>query len=349
MKALIMSELSSDVLDKMENDLQIHIVNKSNLPHGDVDALRESLLEVDPEIAVISAHPFGKDMFEIAQSLKLIVCTRGNPVNVDKVCAAEHSVILTNTPARNANAVTEFTFGLMISLMRNIHTAYVALKNGKFLLPADAEIDKDKDDVVWIHKELPVLPYRAFRGSELYGKTLGLIGLGAIGKGLGEKAKVFGMSVVAYDPFVDSEAMQKLGIQKLDLKTLLSESDVISLHAKVTDKTKHLISHKEFALMKNDAVLINTARGALIDHEALLKALNDKKLKGAALDVFEYEPLTIDNPLLKLPNLLFTPHIGGASKDVILHHSRMAYESIEDFVAPINLCDQINKIRNKVI
>lgn len=332
MKILVLSELSSEVMEKLETELHLEVVNAVKSPLGDGESLNRLLQQYDPEIVVISAHPFGEETFRKCPSLKLIVCTRGNPVNINIEMARKHKIFITNTPARNANAVAEFTFGLMISCLRNIHTANAAIRNGEYLLPENVEIDKKSTDIVWLHPEIRQPPYLAFRGSELFGKTLGLVGAGAIGRLIGEKAKVFGMDIIAYDPYVDESSMLEWNMRKVSLSDLLDQADIISLHAKVTETTRHMIGEKQFDAMRSDAILINTARGALIDQEALYQALSKKKIRCAALDVFEYEPLVKGDPLLSLPNLLITPHIGGASKDVIYHHSNMAYNSISDFV-----------------
>jgi D-3-phosphoglycerate dehydrogenase / 2-oxoglutarate reductase len=332
MKVLVLSELTDAVYTKMKQDLGIDVLNFSGKPLGDGNALLHLLQKYDPDIVVISAHPFTVETFSAAKSLKMIICTRGNPVNIDLEEADKNDIIVTNTPARNANAVAEFTIGLMISLMRKIPFAYQDLRNGKYLLDADTPIDWEKKDVVWLHGDIQPPPYLVFRGSELFGKTLGLVAAGAIGRLLAQKAKALGLNIIAYDPYMDKESLAAFGIEKVDFDELLASADIISLHAKVTNATKSMISHKQFELMKKTAILINTARGALIDQEALYVALSKNKILGAALDVFTYEPLLKNDPLLALSNLLITPHLGGASKDVIMHHSRMAYESLEDFI-----------------
>jgi D-3-phosphoglycerate dehydrogenase len=332
MKALILSELTEDIKTRIERDLHLEIIDRSADNLGNHEILKHLLREHDPEVVVISSHRFQEEEFAAGKRLCLIICTRGNPANVDREKAAEKGVVLTSTPGRNANAVAEFTIGLIICAMRSIPQAYKSICDRESTLAGREDIDGSKKDVVWLHESLPYKPYLRFRGSEICDKKLGLIGMGAIGTLVAEKAKAMGMDILVNDPYIDAGAVSQRGYAKRGFKALLKQADVISLHAKVTKDTVNLIGIEELKTMKNSAVLINTARGALIDHDALLAALRECWIRMAALDVFSYEPLHRGDPLLDLPNLIFTPHIGGASEDVVRHHSRMAFESLEDFV-----------------
>lgn len=341
-KVLVTSEIDSKYLKMLEEKCEILLrgraVNGSSIfdEKGMIEVARENK---DIAILVVSADRITSKVLDEFDSLKLVVCTRGNPANVDIKACTEREILVTNTPGRNANAVSEFTIALMICCARKIPQAYLSIKNRDCTVEQSLD-RKNKKDVVWLHPLLKEQPYIKFRGFELDDKILGLIGLGAIGLNVAENARNFQMRVIAYDPYVSDEVFKENHIEKVELNYLLKNADFISLHAKVTEETVNLIDKEELSMMKNTAYLINTARGALINQKALYEALLSKQIAGAALDVFEDEPLTSQNPLINLDNLILTPHIGGASSDVVRHHSKMAVKDIFSFLegqSPINL------------
>lgn len=341
-KVLVTSEIDSKHLKMLEEKCKIILrgraVNSSSIlnEQGMIEVARENK---DIAILVVSADRITSKVLDEFDSLKLVVCTRGNPINVDIKACTEREILVTNTPGRNANAVSEFTIALMICCARKIPQAYLSIKNRSSTVEQSFN-RKNKKDVVWLHPSLKEHPYVKFRGFELDEKVLGLVGLGAIGLNVAEKARSFHMRVIAYDPYVSDEVFKENHIEKVELNYLLKNADFISLHAKVTEETVNSIDKEELSMMKNTAYLINTARGALINQKALYKALLSKQITGAALDVFEDEPLTSQNPLINLDNLILTPHIGGASSDVVRHHSKMAVKDIFSFLegqSPINL------------
>ena len=164
-------------------------------------------------------------------------------------------------------------------------------------------------------------------GVDVYGATLGLIGMGRIGKAVAKRAKGFNMRVLYHNRSRDNDAENELGVEYVSLETLLQTSDFVSLHLNYSPEAYHLINESKLALMKPEAILINTARGAVIDADALYNALLDKQIAGAALDVFNPEPIPTDHPLLTLPNVVITPHIASASKKTRIE---MAYISVEN-------------------
>lgn len=263
-----------------------------------------------------------------APRLKFIGCARGNPANVDVDAANEKSIPLVYTPGRNANTAAEFTIGLMLAESRHICRAFHALKSGQYLgKPMDHFTGADLgSDVVWNLDGSS--PYKDFRGVELCGRTLGLIGLGHIGARVAHFAQAFDMKVVAFDPYMDPKSASQLGVTLVSLDDLLRQSDFISVHCKVSDETRFLLGKREFALMKPTAYVINTARAVVIDQEALIDALKNKKIAGAAMDVYWYEPLPANHPLLSLDNVTITPHLGGATEDVPERHSRMIVDDV---------------------
>lgn len=263
-----------------------------------------------------------------APSLKLLGCARANPVNIDSDAATRRGIPLLYTPGRNANTAAEFTLGLMLAAARHICQAHHALKSGQYLgQPMDHFSGHDsKDDVVWT-LDGPS-PYKEFRGVELYERTLGLIGMGHIGARVARFARAFDMRVIAYDPYLAPERASGLGVELVSLDDLLRQADFVSVHCKVSEETKGLLGEREFALMKPTAYLINTARAVIIDQAALIDALQNHRIAGAAMDVYWYEPLPSNHPLLSMDNVTLTPHLGGATVDVPERHSRMIVDDV---------------------
>jgi D-3-phosphoglycerate dehydrogenase len=250
------------------------------------------------------------DVLEGLDDLKLICVCRGTPSNVDLEAATENGVLVTNAPGRNAVAVAELAIGLMLSVARYMGPGEKAIREGKW----DWGL------------------YFSMSGVELSGRTLGLVGLGAVARETAKRLRGWDMRILAYDPYVTDEVAASVGAELTDLETVMRESDFISIHLPVTEETKGLVSAEMIGMMKPTAFFINTARAATIDEEAVLKALQEKKIAGGGFDVFAKEPLPEDSPFLELDNVVMTPHLGGATDDVATNHSRMAYEDIQSFL-----------------
>jgi len=251
-----------------------------------------------------------RPVFAQAPSLRLISCCRGAPVNIDLAAATEYGVPVLTAPGRNADAVADLTLLFMLALLRH-------------LLPVAAVLRQEGDGMDKLAKV-----FTQFQGAELWNKTVGLVGLGAVGRAVAARLLAFGAHVVAHDPYVSAEEASAAGVSVLSLDEVLAQSDIVSLHAPVTDQTTGMIGEREFGLMKSGAYFVNTARAALTDEGALYRALRAGHLAGAALDVFEDEPPSPDNPLLTLDNVIATPHIGGHTGEVITHQSRIAVEDL---------------------
>lgn len=220
---------------------------------------------------------------------------------VDLAAARRRNITVTNTPGANSTAVCELAFALMLAAARNLPQLHNAVSAGQ-----------------WPRSE----------GMELAGKTLGIVGLGAIGKRLAVRAKAFEMEAAAYDPYFDEAFSAVHGIQKMELDALLRKADIVSLHVPLTEETFHLIDAKRIAQMKTGAVIINTARGGLIDEAAAAEAIRSGKLGGLGLDAFEQEPL-IDSPLKGLPHVIFTPHTGAHTSEAT---EKMAMMSVQNAI-----------------
>jgi D-3-phosphoglycerate dehydrogenase len=210
--------------------------------------------------------------------------------NVDLPAATLAGVLVMNTPGGNAISVAEHTFALMLSLARSIPAASASTKAGKW-------------------------EKRKFLGTELRGKTVGIIGLGSIGREVVKRAAAFEMRVIANDPYVNSQTAKDAGVDLVDLPTLYATSDYITLHTALTLESNHMLSGEAFAKMKRGVRIVNCARGELIDQDALREAMTSGKVAGAALDVFEKEPPSADDPLLAMENFIATPHIGGSTEE----------------------------------
>lgn len=289
----------------------------------------------DVEILVVEFEPITAEVLEALPGLKVVGCCRNEPAaNVDIAAATARRLPVLHTPGRNAVSVAEFTFGLMLALARHIAKSYYLFKwtdelvvaehhkrEGYSLHGAPSEWSLDKD-----------VPFMRFRGPELAGKKLGLVGLGSIGREVARRARCFDMDLLVYDPYVGQEVLASLRAKAVDLETLLREADFVSINCKVTPETKGMIGARELNLMKPTACLINTARAVLVDTEALCQALREGRIAGAAVDVFDEEPVQADHPLLQLDNVVATPHIAGASQDVIRRQSVMIAEDLARFL-----------------
>ena len=251
----------------------------------------EELLEIIPQfdaLIVRSASKVTADVLERAAKLKIIGRAGVGVDNIDVQAATERGIIVINSPDGNTIAATEHAFAMMLAVSRNIPQANQIMHAGG-----------------WDRKK--------FVGVELRNKTLAIIGLGKIGTGVAKRAQSFDMNVIAYDPFVGAERAKNLGVRLIELEELFKVADFITVHMPLTNSTRNMISLAQMRTMKPTVRLINCARGGIINENDLVTALNEKIIAGAAIDVFENEPLAEDSPLRNLPNLVLTPHLGAST------------------------------------
>ena len=254
-------------------------------------------------VVVRSRTKMTRELVEKADKCQIIARVGVGLDNVDQEAAKEKNIRVLNAVEGAITAVAELVIGLMLSMAREIPRADREIRNGN-----------------WIKKEL--------MGTELKGKYLGIVGLGNIGKRLGRLARALNMNIIGYDVTeIDDEFAKEVGLMKADLDTLLSSADYVSFHVPLLDSTRHMINAEKLKLMKKTARIINTARGGVIDENALYESLNDGNLAGAALDVFEGEPAP-GNKLITLPNFVSTPHMGAQTKEAQLLAANIIAEKI---------------------
>ncbi len=257
-------------------------------PKIDEAGLLKDIVDADA-VVVRSRTKITKAVIDAAKRLKVIGRAGVGVDTIDVDAATRRGIAVVNAPESTSITVAEHTMGLMLAMARKIPFAHASLKAGKW--------EKSK-----------------FMGSELRDKTLGIVGLGRIGSEVAKKARAFNMRIIGYDPYITEKLAKELGVELVDLDRLFASSDYITLHVPLTEQTKKLVGKKELSLMKKGAVLLNCARGGVVDEAALHEALAAGKLGGAALDVFEKEPAT-DSPLLKLENVIATPHLGASTEE----------------------------------
>ncbi len=319
--------ISDSQLERLRSRCEVRLAGWGQT--GDRLTEEELLGLVEPvDILVVGYENITARVIEHARSLRLIACGRGNPVNIDVAAASARKIPVIHTPGRNATAAAEFTIGLMIDVARSITRSDRALRAGEFLGTArDDFTEADPSaDVIWDLDGSS--PYKIFRGFELHGKTLGLIGFGHVASEVARLAQAFGMRVIAYNFGHDLDPVHAKDVTLVDMDSLLGASDILSVHCKVTPESRGLLDRQAFEKMKPSAYLINTARAAVIDQPALLQALRSGRITGAALDVYWYEPLPANHPLLSFDNVILTPHLGGATVEVPERHSRMMVDDI---------------------
>jgi D-3-phosphoglycerate dehydrogenase len=316
MKVFIPQVEEPESLESLRGLAEVRM-GKEGVCYSEEDLEREM---VDVDVVVITSQQrITRRVIEKAQKLRGIVKYGAMPGadNVDMTAANEKRIPVAYTPGANSDSVAEFTLMLILALAKRLHSVISRAKRHEW-----------RDGTCM--------------GLELGGKTAGIVGYGMIGSKVAKKLSCLNMKVIATDPYVAKEDADLAGTELVSLVALLRESDVVTLHAKVTDETAHMIGKRELALMKHTSYLVNTARGALTDEKALYEALRDREIAGAALDVFETEPPSANNPLLSLDNVILTPHIASWTADALRKEASMAMDEVRRIVTgvrPVNLAN----------
>lgn len=281
-KILAADGIANEGIEQLKENFDVEVRDKIS---------HEELLEIIPQfdaLIVRSASKVTVDVLERAAKLKIIGRAGVGVDNIDVQAATERGIIVINSPDGNTIAATEHTFAMMLAVSRNIPQANQTMHAGK-----------------WDRKK--------FVGVELRNKTLAVIGLGKIGAGVAKRAQSFEMNVIAYDPFISEERAKNLGVRMVELDELFKIADFITVHMPLTNKTRDMITLTQIKMMKPSVRLINCARGGIINENDLATALKENLIAGAAIDVFEKEPLAEDSPLRTLPNVILTPHLGAST------------------------------------
>lgn len=279
--------------------IEVNGPNPEPIPQGFLD-------NPDTQVLVGSFCPFSGAGMDAFDNLRLIGVVRAGMENIDIDAATARGIAVVNAAGRNADAVSDFTVGMMLCEARNIARAHHSVMSGGWQLKfANSAFTPD-----------------------MRGKTVGLFGFGYIGRLMAEKLSGFHVNLLVYDPYLKPEAVEPFGARLVDKQTLFRESDFVSVHARLTPESHHAIGAEEFALMKPTAYFINTARAGLADYDALAQVLKEHKIAGAALDVFEEEPLAENDVFRTLDNVTITTHRAGSTLDAALNSPRLVFERI---------------------
>lgn len=283
-RILVSDKLGAAGLERLAQASDVVYDLKTGLSHEELLAV---IADYDALI-VRSSTKVTADILEAGVRLKVVGRAGMGVDNIDVTAATMRGIVVMNTPGANSMATAEHTLALMMSVSRHVAQGHASLRAGE-----------------WRRSD--------FVGTQLYEKVLGIIGFGRIGRLVAERAQAFGMEVLAYDPYISEEVGRKTNVLLVELDELLAKSDYVTLHTALSQETTNLLNADTISQMKDGAIIINVARGKLIDEPALLEALQSGKLRAAALDVFAKEPPDPDNPLLSLPNVVHTPHLGAST------------------------------------
>ena len=311
MKILISDKMS----DKVEDVLKSKSIDYDIKTGMDPEELKSVIDQYDG-ILIRSATKLTSNILADCKNLKVVGRAGVGVDNVDLETATKNKILVMNTPLGNLEATAELTIGLMFSLYRHIHLANQSTHDGKW--------EKSK-----------------FMGTELKGKTLGIVGFGNIGQRVAEMASVIGMNIITNSNSASDEDLSKLGASKVSTEQLLTDSDILSLHTKLNDDTKNMLNKTSIATMKSSAVIINCARGGLINEADLKDCLNNDVIAGAAIDVYEKEPAT-ENVMFGAKNLLLTPHLGASSKEAQSNVAIDVANQVADYLKDNKIINNVN-------
>ena len=311
MKILISDKMS----DKVEDVLKSKSI-EYDIKTGMAPEELKSVIDQYDGILIRSATKLTADILADCKNLKVVGRAGVGVDNVDLDTATKNKILVMNTPLGNLEATAELTIGLMFSLYRHIHLANQSTHDGKW--------EKSK-----------------FMGTELKGKTLGIVGFGNIGQRVAEMASVIGMKILTNSNSASDEDLSKLGTSKVSTEKLLTDSDVLSLHTKLNDNTKNMLNKSSIGTMKPSAVIVNCARGGLINEADLKDCLNNDVIAGAAIDVYEKEPAT-ENVMFGAKNLLLTPHLGASSKEAQSNVAIDVANQVADYLKENKIINNVN-------
>jgi phosphoglycerate dehydrogenase-like enzyme len=284
---------------KIEDRVDVTVFNR---PFASGEEAASALKDFEIICAMRERTAFPRAMFDALPKLKLLITSGMRNAAIDMEAAKERQVVLCGTHwPRDPTA--PLTMGLILELTRNIGRESARMHAGE--------------------------PWQAFVGTEIEGKTLGVVGLGKLGAKVSKLAQAFGMNVIAWSPNLTEERCKEAGVTYATKEELFSTADIITIHVVLSQRSRGLVGAADLARMKPSSFLVNTARGPIVDETALLETLQQRKIAGAAVDVFSVEPLPVDHPFRKLDNLVLTPHLGYATKETFIAHYTQMVEGIE--------------------
>ncbi|AOH53975.1 D-glycerate dehydrogenase [Peribacillus muralis] len=308
-KIYITRKLPEQIIEGLRGNFDIRMWDEEEIPVPR-EVLEEEVKEVDGLLCLLTEQ-IDESLINRAVNLKIIANMAVGHNNIDVHSATERGIMVTNTPGVLTETTADLTFGLLLATARRMMEAADYLKSGKW--------------ETWSPMQLT--------GQDVHGATLGIIGLGRIGEALAKRAKGFDMNLVYFNRSRKYEQEKELGIDYLPIEKLLQVSDFVCILLPLTPDTAYMIGKEQLKLMKRTSVLINTARGGIIDEKALYQALKDRDIWAAGLDVFEEEPVSVDHPLLTLPNVVTLPHIGSASIATRMKMAALAVQNLADGLA----------------
>lgn len=310
----ITREIFEEALKRLDGVYEYEIWDRYQ--HPPYEFLKKKLRDFDAVLSMATDRFDCEMLGSISPRVRIIANMAVGYDNIDVECATRHGVYVTNTPEVLTEATADLAFALILAVARRIVEADHFVRWGE-----------------WWRTGTPLHP-KMMLGVDLYGKTLGIIGMGRIGSAVARRARAFGMRIIYYNRRRLPEKLEReLGAEYRDLDDLLSSSDIISIHVPLTKETRHLINRERLSKVKRGAIIINTSRGAVIDTEALVEALEKGLIAGAGLDVYEEEPLNPNHPLTRFKNVVLTPHIGSATRETRLAMALLAVENLVAFAA----------------
>lgn len=332
LKALVTAEVIRPVLeaacgDKVELTYDGYNLDHEVMPHEELCAKIGAY-----DILICEYDTISKDVLDAATKLRLIICCRGGVKSVVDLAEAEkRGIIVCNNSGRNASAVADLVLGYMIDMTRHITASNNSIHN-RIITQDTSTKPKEYQDTVWgLNNDSPFI---RFRGRSLNHMTLGIFGFGCVGRLVAERAHAFGMRIITCHPFSPKKQLPDY-VEDVNWDEFLAQSDVISAHCLLTDKSRNMFNRELFAKMKDGAYFINTARGGIVVEDDMIAALKSGKLAGAAIDVTCVEPISSDSPLVGCPNLIITPHIAGSAEDVQEVGTQMVCASLTDYLRGI--------------